>query len=70
MSAVTATAEQKALYISLKPLAKYPRAQLGRYLDAANSARLQLAAKPTDSLAALTIILPSPGLWKSSKMRT
>lgn len=51
VSAVTTTGEQKALYKSLKPLGKYPRAQLGLYLDSADKARRQLAAKPSDPLA-------------------
>lgn len=51
VSAVTTTGEQKALYKSLKPLGKYPRAQLGLYLDSADKARHQLAAKPSDPLA-------------------
>ncbi len=51
LSAVATTGEQKALYRSLKPLGKYPRAQIGRYLDSADKARRQLAEKPSDPLA-------------------
>lgn len=51
LSALTTTGEQKALYRSLKPLGKYPRAQIGRYLDSADEARRQLATKPDDPAA-------------------
>ena len=51
ISAVTATSQQKALLKSLDSLAKKPDAQLGLLLDAANIARLDIAARPTDALA-------------------
>ena len=47
-SAVTSTSQQKAL---LRSLARNPKPQLGLLLDAANVARLQIAARPTDALA-------------------
>lgn len=51
-SAVTATAQQKALLKSVQSLlSKKPDAQLGLLLDAANAARLDIASRPTDALA-------------------
>ncbi|MCF6312712.1 MAG: alpha/beta fold hydrolase [Verrucomicrobiales bacterium] len=51
ISKITATGEQKALYQSIKGLNDHPRAQIGRYLDTANTARLQLRGNPGNTLA-------------------
>jgi hypothetical protein len=51
ISAITVTAEQKALAGSLGSLSKKPIQRLGHLLDAANSARAELRARPSDSLA-------------------
>ena len=51
VSAVTVTKEQEALTKSLKSFANQPLARMGRYLDAANAARLRLKTEPTDALA-------------------
>jgi pimeloyl-ACP methyl ester carboxylesterase len=45
------TAEQRTLVASQKRLKDNPLAQIGGYLDAANAARIRLAANPTDVLA-------------------
>jgi pimeloyl-ACP methyl ester carboxylesterase len=50
LSAVTVTAEQRAVAKSLKPLSGDYSARLGVLLDAANVARLKLAANPSDVL--------------------
>jgi len=45
------TAEQRAVVKSIEKLPDNPLAQIGAYLDAANAARLRLAADPTNVLA-------------------
>lgn len=49
-SDVAVTAEQKALALSQERLKKQPRARIAAYLDAANAARIKLAANPNDTL--------------------
>jgi hypothetical protein len=51
ISAVTVTAEQKVLAGSLKSFSGQPLVRLGLLLDAADAARLQLAANPSNTLA-------------------
>jgi pimeloyl-ACP methyl ester carboxylesterase len=47
---VAVTAQQRSLVKSMKPFADQPMERLGRYLDAANAARLQLIESPTNTL--------------------
>jgi pimeloyl-ACP methyl ester carboxylesterase len=49
-AALATTAEQRALAVSQEALRKQPLAQLGRYLDAADAARVKLARDPQDKL--------------------
>lgn len=51
VSAITVTAEQKALAGSLGSLSKKPLHRLGHLIDAANSARAKLRAQPSDALS-------------------
>lgn len=51
MYAVADTGEQKALTRATKPLSKKPLSQMGRFLDSANSARLELAKNPNNETA-------------------
>lgn len=50
-SSVAVTSEQKSMFKFLRPYAKNPLTQIGRYLDSANAARTKLAANPSDTLA-------------------
>ncbi len=50
-SALAATPEQRALVLREERLKAQPLAQLGGYLDAADAARLKLAANPADKQA-------------------
>jgi pimeloyl-ACP methyl ester carboxylesterase len=50
-AAVASTVEQRSTLADSKRLAKQPLAQIGLYLDSANTARLELASDPNDSPA-------------------
>jgi len=50
-AAVATTESQRSIAKAAKPYADQPLAQVGRYLDAANASRLQLAANPSDASA-------------------
>ncbi len=49
-AALATTAEQRALAVEQETLRKQPLAQLGRYLDAADAARIKLAKDPQNRL--------------------